>query len=66
MAAANAIERPVADSGRSRVKHLIAAEDAARALFQLQRRIQSLERENQFLRDCIPAAAKATPHSLAL
>ncbi|MEQ9642091.1 MAG: hypothetical protein RIM84_18855 [Alphaproteobacteria bacterium] len=45
---------------------LVPAADAALALLRLQQRIVDLERENDFLRGCIPATAVATPGALAV
>ncbi len=65
MAAVYATEmRPANQTARS-ANELVSAEDAAFALIQLQRRIAELERENVFLRDCIPAFIAAAPQPLA-
>ncbi|MGD2132010.1 MAG: hypothetical protein PVI23_04405 [Maricaulaceae bacterium] len=64
MAQTLAVTQRRAPQGARKVKTLIPAEDAAMALLQLQRRIVELERENAFLRGCIPAAAAVAPQAL--
>lgn len=65
MNAAQGIETRVGGRRREKLNDLIAAEDAAFALLQLQNRIGELERENSFLRNCLPAAIVTAPHPLA-
>lgn len=56
---------PIARGAREE-NTLVPAEDAMLALLRLQQRIVDLERENDFLRGCIPAFVATAPQALAV